>query len=181
MRFVAWTDTSHVHKVRTTTTPHPSPVTPQPSPLTLHPPPPPSPLPHTHTHHPHPHPRHPTHTHTLPHTTTTGNGGGKRWDVAPGHPSDDCCSRVKRVRLTRKTRPGASSCVIPDPGHLTPRRWKRLRSPSSEGVGVEVGVPRNIFPRLGGWVRFCTRGSLEPATGGKGIGVRLVSALALPI
>ena len=55
----------------------------------------------------------------------------------------------KTVRLTRKTLPGASSHVIPDPGHPTPRRWKRLRTPSSEGEGVEVGEPRNLFPRLG--------------------------------
>ena len=34
-------------------------------------------------------------------------------------------------------------------GHSTSRRWKRLRSPSSEGEGSEVGVPRNLFPRLG--------------------------------
>ena len=55
----------------------------------------------------------------------------------------------KWVRLTRKTRPGAFSHVVPDPGHPTPRRWTRLRPPSSEGVGSEVGVPRNLFPRLG--------------------------------
>ena len=36
-----------------------------------------------------------------------------------------------------------------DPGHSTPRRWKRLRVPSSEGEWGEVGVPRNLFPRLG--------------------------------
>ena len=58
---------------------------------------------------------------------------------------------VRRVRLTKKTRPGATSNVIPDPdpGHPTPRRWKRLRTPSSVGVGSEVGEPRNLFPRLG--------------------------------
>ena len=55
----------------------------------------------------------------------------------------------KSVRLTTKTRPGASSHDIPDPGHPTPRRWKRLRPPSSKGEGGEVGVPRNLFPRLG--------------------------------
>ena len=55
----------------------------------------------------------------------------------------------KRVRLTRKTRPGVISRDIPDPGHSTPRGRKRLRSPSSEGEGSEVGVPRNFFPRLG--------------------------------
>ena len=54
-----------------------------------------------------------------------------------------------RVGLTRKTRPGVSSRSNPDPGHPTLRRWKRLRPPSSEGVGGEVGEPRNLFPRLG--------------------------------
>ena len=38
---------------------------------------------------------------------------------------------------------------IPDQGHSTPRRWKRLRPPSSKGVGGQVGEPRNLFPRLG--------------------------------
>ena len=39
----------------------------------------------------------------------------------------------ERVRLTKKTRPGEVLRIIPDPGHPTPRRWKRLRPPSSEG------------------------------------------------
>ena len=34
---------------------------------------------------------------------------------------------VKKVWLTRKTPPGASSHDIRDPRHPTPRRWKRLR------------------------------------------------------
>ena len=51
-----------------------------------------------------------------------GNGGGKRWYVTLGHLPDDRSNVVKRVRLTKKTRPGASSHVIPDPGHPTPRR-----------------------------------------------------------
>ena len=78
-----------------------------------------------------------------------GNGSGKRWDVTPGHPADDGGDSVERVRLTRKTRPVAQVSHDPDPGHPTPRRWKRLRSPSSVGEGGEVGVPRNLFPRLG--------------------------------
>ena len=77
-----------------------------------------------------------------------GNGVGKRHVITPGHLMDAGGNMGKRVRLTRKTRPGASSHVIPDPGHPTPRRWKRLRSPSS-GVGGEDGGPRNLFPRLG--------------------------------
>ena len=78
-----------------------------------------------------------------------GNGGGKRQIITTGLPSEISGNTGKRARLTRKTRPGASSHVIPDPGHPTPRRWKRLRPPSSEGEGGEVGEPRNLFPRLG--------------------------------
>ena len=78
-----------------------------------------------------------------------GNGGGKMQFVTPGHLIDEGNNSGKRVWLTKKTRPGASSHVIPDPGHPTPRRWKRLRSPSFEGVGGEVGEPRNLFPHLG--------------------------------
>ena len=76
-------------------------------------------------------------------------GGGKRQVGTPGHLSDPGGYLGKRVRLTKKTRPGAALHIIPDPGHPTPRRWKRLRPPSSEGVGGEVGEPRNLFPRLG--------------------------------
>ena len=83
-----------------------------------------------------------------------GYCGGKRRSITPGHLLGGCGQVGKRVRLTRKTRPGASSHVIPDPGHLTPRRWKRLRSPSSEGVGSEVGEPRNFLSSTWGWVRF---------------------------
>ena len=60
-----------------------------------------------------------------------GNGGGKRQFVTPGHSSDPGSNMGKRDRLTRKTRPSASSHVIPDPGHPTPRRWKRLRIPTT--------------------------------------------------
>ena len=77
-----------------------------------------------------------------------GNVSGKRWDVTPGHPANDSGNRVKRVRQTRKTRPVPQVSHDPDPGHPTPRRLTRLRSPSSEGEGGEVGVPRNLFPRL---------------------------------
>ena len=78
-----------------------------------------------------------------------GSGSGKRRYFPLGHPFDAGSDVGQRVRLTRKTRPGAYSHVIPDPGHPTPRRWKRLRPPSSEGEGGEVGVPRNLFHRLG--------------------------------
>ena len=52
-----------------------------------------------------------------------GCGSGKRQSVTPGHLLDEG-STGKRVRLTRKTRLGASSHDIPDQGHPTPRRWK---------------------------------------------------------
>ena len=70
-----------------------------------------------------------------------GSGIGKRNGITPGHSSDTGGNCGK----------GAASHVIPDPdpGHSTPRRWKRLRPPSSEGEGGEVGVPRNLFPHLG--------------------------------
>ena len=64
-----------------------------------------------------------------------GIGGGKRQSVTPGYPLDAGSNMGKRVRLTIKTRPGDTFHGIPDQGHPTPRRWKRLRSPSSEGVG----------------------------------------------
>ena len=79
-----------------------------------------------------------------------GDGGGNRQVGIPGHLPDASSTVGRRVRLTRKTRPGVISHDNPDPGHPTPRRWKRLRPPSSEGVGSEAGVPRNLFPRL--WV-----------------------------
>ena len=79
-----------------------------------------------------------------------GNGGGKRHFFTPGHLPDDRRNVVKRVWLTRKTRPGASAHVIPDPGHPTPRRWKRSRSPSSEGV---EGASQS-FSSTWGWARF---------------------------
>ena len=78
-----------------------------------------------------------------------GKGGGKRQFVTPGHLPDAGGNVGKRVRLTRKTPPGVISHYNPDPGHPTPRGWKRLRPPSSVGVGGEDGGPRNLFPRLG--------------------------------
>ena len=78
-----------------------------------------------------------------------GNGGGKRQFLTPGLHSDTGGNFGKRVRLTRKTRPGVSFHSIPDLVHPTPRRWKTLRPPSSEGVGDEAGEPRNLVPWLG--------------------------------
>ena len=78
-----------------------------------------------------------------------GNGRVRSLDVATGHLVGEGGNMVKRVRLTRKTHVVFHRFSIPDQGHSTPRRWKRLRPPSSEGVGGEAGVPRNLFPRIG--------------------------------
>ena len=48
------------------------------------------------------------------------NGGGKKQSDTPGHLLDESSDTGRRVRQTRKTRPGASAHVIPDPGHPTP-------------------------------------------------------------
>ena len=52
------------------------------------------------------------------------SGVGKRHFVTTDHLLDAGSTVGKRVRLTKKTRPSASSHVIPDPdpGHSTPRR-----------------------------------------------------------
>ena len=78
-----------------------------------------------------------------------GTGRVRSLGVATGHSVDEGGGMVKRVRLTRKTRVSIPPVSIPDQGYSTPRRWKRLRLPSSEGVGGEAGVHRNLFPRLG--------------------------------
>ena len=79
------------------------------------------------------------------------SGIGDRSFSTIDHLPDTDSTVGKRVRLTKKTRPCISSHVIPDPvpGHSTSRRWKRLLTPSSVGEGGKVGVPCNLFPRLG--------------------------------
>ena len=70
--------------------------------------------------------------------------------VTPGHQPDGGSNVGKRVRPNQEdTSRMLLLMSIPDPGHPTPRRWKILRTPSSEGVGGEADVPRNLFPRLG--------------------------------
>ena len=88
-----------------------------------------------------------------------GSGVGKRHSVTTNHLPDICSTEGKRVRLTQKTRPSASSHVIPDPdpGHSTPRRWKRLDLP---------WACLAIFFLALGLGEFCTWERLEPALGG---------------
>ena len=105
-----------------------------------------------------------------------GHGGGKRQLVTTGHLPDASSAMGKRVRLTRKTRPGVIS-HIPDPGQSTPRRWKRLRSPLLRRRGGRGGRASQSFSSPWGWVMvLCTWGRLEPAFGGnRRRGFRLVS------
>ena len=98
-----------------------------------------------------------------------GNGVGKRHVITPGHLLDAGGNMGKRVRLTRKTRPGASSDIIPDPGHPTPRRWKRLRPPSSAGEGGG-GCASQSFSSPWGWVNFCTGEAWNLPSEGTGLG-----------
>ena len=76
-------------------------------------------------------------------------GVDKRRVVTSGNPPDCRSNFGTRVRLTIKTRPSVISHFIPDPGHSTLRRWKRLRLPSSVGEEGEVDEPRNLFLSLG--------------------------------
>ena len=79
-----------------------------------------------------------------------GNGGGKRQFITRGLPTEAGGNLGKRVRLTRKTRPGVSLHIsIQIQGIQRRGDGKDCAPPSSEGVGGEVGVPRNLFPRLG--------------------------------
>ena len=50
-----------------------------------------------------------------------GNGVGKRHVIPPGHLLDEGSDTGKTVQLTRKTRPGAFSHVIPDQSRLSQR------------------------------------------------------------
>ena len=79
---------------------------------------------------------------------SVGNGRVRSLGDATGHSVGEGGSRVKRVRLTRKTRVSVAPVNNPDQGHSTSRRWKRLRPPSSVRVEGEAGVLRNLFPRL---------------------------------
>ena len=104
-----------------------------------------------------------------------GNGFGKKWDVTPGHPYDDGGNRVKRVRLTRKTRPGALPLVSPDPGHSTPRRWKRLPPPPPPKSWARGGRASQSFSSLWGWMRFAAGEAWNLPSEGTGLGFWLVS------
>ena len=80
-----------------------------------------------------------------------GSRFGKRHLVSTDHLLDVHGTIGRRVRLTKKTRPGISSHDIPDPvpGHSTPRRWKRLLLPSSEGERERWACLAIFFLALG--------------------------------
>ena len=106
-----------------------------------------------------------------------GDGDGKRQFITPGLLSEAGGNMGKRVRLAKKTRPGVFSHSNPDPGHPTPRRWKRLRPPFLRwsGRGVRWACLGIFFLALG-LGEVCTGDAwnlLSQATGI--VGFRLVS------
>ena len=104
-----------------------------------------------------------------------GNVGGKRQFVAPGHLLDGGSNVAKRVRLNRKTRPGALFSHVPDPGHPTPRRWKRLRPLPPWEREVRWACLAIFFLALG-LCEFCTGDAWNLPSEGTGVGgFRLVS------
>ena len=98
-----------------------------------------------------------------------GQGRIRRLEVATDHTVGG--DRVKRVRLTRKTQGSVIPVIIPDQGHSTPRRWKRLRLPSSEGDGVRWACLAIFFLDLGLGDEFVLRDAWNLSSEGKGVGV----------
>ena len=89
-----------------------------------------------------------------------GHGRIRGLHVATDHSVGVGGNLAKRVRLTRKTHVSVQPVSIPDQGHSTPRRWKRLRPPSSEGVGGEAGRRASqSFSSNWSWVRFFALGT----------------------
>ena len=99
-----------------------------------------------------------------------GNGRVRSFDAAACHLVGEGSNMVKRVRLTRKTHVGVPSVNNPDQGHLTPRRWKRLRSPSSEGVGVRPACLAIFFLDLELGEVFAPGDAWNLPSEGKGVG-----------
>ena len=77
-----------------------------------------------------------------------GNGRIRNFDAATGHSVGEGSNMVKRVRLTRKTRVSVSPVSIPDQGHSTPRRWKRLRPLPPKEWGVRPACLAIFFLEL---------------------------------
>ena len=84
---------------------------------------------------------------------------------------------VKRVRLTRKTHVGVPSVNIPDQGHLTSRRWKRLRPLPPKEWGVRLACLAIFFLDLELGEVFAPGDAWNLLSEGKGVGSfgRLVS------
>ena len=97
-------------------------------------------------------------------------GIGANQLVTPRHLLDTDNNVVKRVRLTRKTRHCDSSHVIPDPGHPTPRRWKRLRPLPPKEWGVRWAYLAIFFLALG-LGEVCTGEEWNLPSEGTGVGV----------
>ena len=78
-----------------------------------------------------------------------GNAVGETKNFPCGHLLNESSNTGKRVRLARKTRPGVLVLRYLDPGHPTPRRWKRLHPLTPQEQGVGGCAPQSFFLGLG--------------------------------
>ena len=99
-----------------------------------------------------------------------GNGRIRSLGVATGHSVDDGSNMVKRVRLNRKTHVGVPSVNIPDQGHLTSRRWKRLRPLPPKEWGVRLACLAIFFLDLELGEVFAPGDAWNLLSEGKGVG-----------
>ena len=95
-----------------------------------------------------------------------GGEVGKRRAVTSGDLLDIRGNSGKRVLLARKTCPGIPVRGDPDPGHPTPRRWKRLLHLLAPQDQERGGRASQSFSSSKGWVNFCVGVSQEPASEG---------------
>ena len=99
-----------------------------------------------------------------------GNGKVRSFGDATGHSVGEGSSMVKRVRLTRKTRVSVSLVDIPDQGHSTPRRWKRLRPLPPKERGVRPACLAIFFLDLELGEGFALRDAWNLSSEGKCVG-----------
>ena len=87
----------------------------------------------------------------------------------------------KRVRLTKKTRPSATSHVILDPGHPTLRRMEKIAAPFLRRRGGARWACLAIFFLALGLVEFCTGEAWNLPSEGTGLEVFLAGQPKGPV
>ena len=91
--------------------------------------------------------------------------------VATGHLIDEGGNIAKRVRLTRKTHGSVTPVSIPDRGHSTPRRWKRLRPCPPKEWGVRPACLAIFFLDLELGEELAHGDARNLPSEGKGVGL----------